>query len=146
MSASPQPPAILNVHTPISSWSIIHSPNEEHITELFDKLSRKGTTEFKGARVGPGWLKYEWNDGVWNLDDGRLIFSLSTLPSYTQICRFRLYNMGMAAEIHGAYHFDNTSIVAHPFPSISRLSSSGSFLISKPIVLPLSLLQSVFHT
>ena len=60
---------IINIHTPSSSFAIIHSINEESIQQLFDKLSRKQGTDFHGHRVGPGWTKYHWNDTFWNLDD-----------------------------------------------------------------------------
>ncbi|KAI0273571.1 hypothetical protein BC834DRAFT_854427 [Gloeopeniophorella convolvens] len=62
-------PKVLDFHTPTSSFSLIHSVANESITSLFDKLSRKKNTDFSGKRVGPGWLKYEWNGSVWNLDD-----------------------------------------------------------------------------
>jgi hypothetical protein len=70
MTSTSQHPAIFNVHTPTASWSIIHSLNEESLIALFDKLTRKAHHEYQGSRVGPGWLKYEWNDGVWDLGDG----------------------------------------------------------------------------
>ncbi|KAI0318928.1 hypothetical protein OF83DRAFT_878109 [Amylostereum chailletii] len=60
---------ILNIHTPSSSFAITHSITEDSLLSLFDKLSRKQATEFYGRRVGAGWLKYEWNGTVWNLDD-----------------------------------------------------------------------------
>jgi len=60
---------ILEVHTPTTSFAIQHSLAQETLQALFNKLSRKANTGANGARVGPGWLKYEWNDGVWNLDD-----------------------------------------------------------------------------
>ncbi|KAH7104059.1 hypothetical protein BKA62DRAFT_695463 [Auriculariales sp. MPI-PUGE-AT-0066] len=86
-------PAILNVHTPTSSFSIIHSRacalgldwgegggvtdsltgcgavHDDNIVALFNTLSRKANGGTGGARVGAGWLKYEWSDAVWNLDD-----------------------------------------------------------------------------
>lgn len=62
-------PQIINIHTPSSSFAIIHSINEESIQQLFDKLSRKQGSGFHGHRVGPGWTKYHWNDTFWNLDD-----------------------------------------------------------------------------
>ncbi|TEB25917.1 hypothetical protein FA13DRAFT_1636768 [Coprinellus micaceus] len=62
-------PSILNVHTPSSSFAIIHSLTQEGLDELYDKLSRKGHTERYPPRVGPGWLRYEWGGSVWNLDD-----------------------------------------------------------------------------
>ena len=37
------------------------------------KLTRKANAESTShyrCRVGPGWLKYEYNGSVWNLDDG----------------------------------------------------------------------------
>ncbi|TFY78582.1 hypothetical protein EWM64_g5431 [Hericium alpestre] len=60
---------VLNIHTPTSSFAIAHDVNSENITALFDKLSRKSNTEFYGKRVGPSWLKYEFNSAFWNLDD-----------------------------------------------------------------------------
>ena len=43
---------------------------QESLLDLYNKLSRKANTDYYGARVGPGWLKYEYNDAIWNLDDG----------------------------------------------------------------------------
>ncbi|KAF9440326.1 hypothetical protein P691DRAFT_780115 [Macrolepiota fuliginosa MF-IS2] len=62
-------PSILNVHTPTSSFAILHSVNQETLTTLFDKLSQKTYADYHGRRVGPGWLKYEYNGTIWNLDD-----------------------------------------------------------------------------
>ncbi|KAH7888821.1 hypothetical protein F5I97DRAFT_1965655 [Phlebopus sp. FC_14] len=62
-------PPILNVHTPTSSFAVIHSLNDESLQQLYDKLTRKGRTEFRGRRVAQGWIKYCWNDAIWNLDD-----------------------------------------------------------------------------
>ena len=45
---------------------------QDSLNDLWDKLSRKANTGANGESVGPGWLKYEWNDNVWNLDDGKL--------------------------------------------------------------------------
>ncbi|KAJ7905751.1 hypothetical protein B0H14DRAFT_3079102 [Mycena olivaceomarginata] len=67
MSAS-----ILNVHTPHSSFAIVHScksMTQESLVDLCDKLSRKTGTGYTGQRVGVGWLKYEFNQTIWNLDD-----------------------------------------------------------------------------
>jgi len=64
MSAS-----ILNVHTPQSSFAIVHSLTQESLLDLCDKLSRKTGTGYTGKRVGTGWLKYEFNQTIWNLDD-----------------------------------------------------------------------------
>ncbi|KAI0306630.1 hypothetical protein B0F90DRAFT_787124 [Multifurca ochricompacta] len=63
-------PPVINVHTPSSSLALVHSVASDPLTSLFDKLSRKRNTDYHGKRVGPGWLKYEWNGSVWNLDDG----------------------------------------------------------------------------
>lgn len=67
--SSSSPPQIINIHTPSSSFAIVHSINEESLQQLFDKLSRKQGTDFYGQRVGPGWTKYHWNETFWNLDD-----------------------------------------------------------------------------
>ncbi|KIM48748.1 hypothetical protein M413DRAFT_437926 [Hebeloma cylindrosporum] len=65
----PEAPSILNIHTPTSSFAIIHSLTQESLLDLYNKLSRKANTGYYGERVGPGWLKYEYNDAIWNLDD-----------------------------------------------------------------------------
>ncbi|KAI0929190.1 hypothetical protein AcW1_006204 [Taiwanofungus camphoratus] len=62
------PPRILNVHTPTSSFAIVHS-NDDTLETLFDKLSQKTYSQFHGQRVGSGWVKYSWNNTIWNLDD-----------------------------------------------------------------------------
>ncbi|KAF8211961.1 hypothetical protein K438DRAFT_1221069 [Mycena galopus ATCC 62051] len=67
MSASAS--LILNVHTPHSSFAILHSLTQESLVDLYDKLSRKAHAGNNGQRVGVGWLKYEFNETVWNLDD-----------------------------------------------------------------------------
>ncbi|GBE82133.1 hypothetical protein BKA93DRAFT_779169 [Sparassis latifolia] len=59
---------VVDVHTPSSSFSIVHS-NDDSLETLFDRLSRKTVAEFHGQRVRPGWVKYSWNNTVWNLDD-----------------------------------------------------------------------------
>ncbi|KAI6157682.1 hypothetical protein BKA82DRAFT_130893 [Pisolithus tinctorius] len=59
----------IDVHTPRSSFSVIHSLNGGSLQQLCDKLTRKGRVEFRNKRVGPGWIKYFWNNTVWNLDD-----------------------------------------------------------------------------
>ncbi|KAJ7510090.1 hypothetical protein B0H11DRAFT_1175747 [Mycena galericulata] len=60
---------ILNVHTPSSSFAIVHSVTQDSLEDLYDKLSRKSGTGYAGKRVGAGWLKYEFNQTIWNLDD-----------------------------------------------------------------------------
>ena len=86
-------PSIINVHTPSYSIALVHSSKMEFLwpgpsslivivsndtlTSLFDKLTKKNNTErIHGERVGPDWLKYEWNGSVWNLDDGTYLASL----------------------------------------------------------------------
>ncbi|KAJ6497066.1 hypothetical protein C8R47DRAFT_1184388 [Mycena vitilis] len=61
--------SVLNVHTPTASFSIVHHLTQESLLDLCDKLSRKAGTGYTGKRVGPGWLKYDFNQTVWNLDD-----------------------------------------------------------------------------
>ncbi|PBK97127.1 hypothetical protein ARMGADRAFT_989565 [Armillaria gallica] len=63
------PPSIINVHTPSESFAIVHTITQESLEALYDKLSRKAHTAYHGSRVGSGWLKYEFNDSIWNLDD-----------------------------------------------------------------------------
>ncbi|KAH9952096.1 hypothetical protein B0H21DRAFT_800485 [Amylocystis lapponica] len=59
---------VLNVHTPLSSFAIVHS-NEDTLEKLFDRLSNKTFSEFRAKRVKSGWVKYSWNGTIWNLDD-----------------------------------------------------------------------------
>ncbi|KAJ7724489.1 hypothetical protein DFH07DRAFT_759055 [Mycena maculata] len=67
---------ILNVHTPQFSFAMVHSSTlfvysvtQDSLEDLYDKLSRKSGTGYAGKRVGAGWLKYEFNQTIWNLDD-----------------------------------------------------------------------------
>ncbi|OBZ69081.1 hypothetical protein A0H81_10747 [Grifola frondosa] len=61
--------SIIDVHTPSSSFSILHSNTEDTLQTLFEKLSKKTVAEFNGRHVRSGWVKYAWNDSIWNLDD-----------------------------------------------------------------------------
>lgn len=49
---------------------IVVADIEDSLETLFDKLSKKTVAELNGRHVRPGWVKYEWNNTVWNLDDG----------------------------------------------------------------------------
>lgn len=102
-------PAILNAHTPSSSFAIIHSreyvtlpwmsssqltelsvgsATQESLATLFDKLSRKVHAEYHGERVGPGWLKYDYDSTIWNLDDGEYVRTfISPFPRICAILR-----------------------------------------------------------
>ncbi|EPS96808.1 hypothetical protein FOMPIDRAFT_1167042 [Fomitopsis schrenkii] len=61
-------PPILNVHTPVSSFSIVHT-NDETLEALLEKLTSKTLVELAGRHVRSGWVKYLWNGSIWNLDD-----------------------------------------------------------------------------
>jgi len=94
----PEAPSVLNIHTPTSSFAIIHSRwllkhlhavqtaddsisvTQESLLDLYNKLSRKASTDYYGQRVGPGWLKYEYNDAIWTLDDGQPPYLLGVYP------------------------------------------------------------------
>lgn len=75
----------------ISVFAMLTSPYaaNESVTALFNALSRKHNTDFHGKRVGPGWIKYEWNESVWNLDDGTyrafLLVDSALHPSLTSL-------------------------------------------------------------
>lgn len=83
---------LVDVHTPTSSFSIVHSRKsilkrewidnqsdfnpcdpqtvrDDTLETLFSKLSKKLTVGHSVSIVGPGWLKYEWNQSFWTLDD-----------------------------------------------------------------------------
>jgi hypothetical protein len=104
---------IIDVHTPSTSFAIVHSGiskqpsvetlltlstvNQESLQQLYDKLSRKSHTDYHGARVGPGWLKYSWNDTIWSLDDGKYVVPASL--RHIQIPRrWRLYDIWLAPQ------------------------------------------------
>lgn len=79
---------ILDVHTPSSSFAIVYSSTyvsgylkvesclitladtEDSLETLYEKLTRKLAAVYHGQAVGPGWVKYSWNESTWNLDDG----------------------------------------------------------------------------
>lgn len=64
-NAKAHPTSVLDIHTPTASFSIAHSLQEDSLQLLFDRLSAKGN-----FHVGPGMVKYGWQDGpVFNLDD-----------------------------------------------------------------------------
>ena len=82
---------IVNVHTPQASFAIVHScehlsivrtplsPHPRLVTQetldgLLLKISQKiaSSPEGRNTPIGQGWVKYDWNDNVWNLDDGKL--------------------------------------------------------------------------
>ena len=44
------------------------------IQGLFAKLQMKARRHFIGYTVGEGWVKYEWKNSIWDLDDGLLHF------------------------------------------------------------------------
>ena len=52
-------------------WWFFILVTQESLLDLYNKLSRKTSTDYYGQRVGPGWLKYEYNDAIWALDDGQ---------------------------------------------------------------------------
>ncbi|KAG8758253.1 hypothetical protein FRC14_000432 [Serendipita sp. 396] len=69
---------VLEVHTPTKSLAIPHSLKGENISSLFSRLSSK-----LRSTVGPGWIKYEYNNSFWDLDDDAdySIFSWRLTPT-----------------------------------------------------------------
>lgn len=53
--------------------------NQESLTSLFDKLSLKVHKQYDGHHVGPGWLKYDYGDSVWDLNDGSNLLLLGSI-------------------------------------------------------------------
>ncbi len=47
-----------------------HVVNQDSLPTLFDKLGKKAHADYDGQEVGLGWLKYEYNGTIWDLDDG----------------------------------------------------------------------------
>ena len=90
-STSPAALPVLEVHTPQSSFAVVHSckpwysPSVDStetepatctvqgdtIQSLYTKLQKKAGEESIGYVVGAGWVKYEWNGSFWDLDDGK---------------------------------------------------------------------------
>ena len=44
--------------------------SDDTVNSLHEKLSKKAAVELHGEPVREGCVKYEWNNTVWNLDDG----------------------------------------------------------------------------
>ncbi|TBU65539.1 hypothetical protein BD310DRAFT_1033855 [Dichomitus squalens] len=63
------PPMVIDVHTPVSSFAIIYSDAEDSLQTIFTKLTQKAFTELHGKPVRAGYVKYEWNNSFYNLDD-----------------------------------------------------------------------------
>ena len=73
--------------------------SEGNLKSLFSKLKSKSDIDFHGKRGGPGWLKYEWNGSVWNLDDGTyLVALLSELRTEQDLGRRRLPDLSREAK------------------------------------------------
>ncbi|PFH54133.1 hypothetical protein AMATHDRAFT_135551 [Amanita thiersii Skay4041] len=106
---SSPPSHILNIHTPYSSFAIVHSLLQEDFQALYDKLTRKVHSQYHGQRVSPGWLKYEFNGTVWSLDDD---------SDYT-IFSWRQHNQ--SDHLHPLNHYPKYS-----GPSTSSIPSSSS--------------------
>ncbi|CAE7089792.1 unnamed protein product [Rhizoctonia solani] len=65
MAHKAHPTSVLDIHTPTASFSIAHSLQQDSLQLLFDRLGAKAN-----VNVGPGMVKYGWQDGpVFNLDD-----------------------------------------------------------------------------
>ena len=104
----------INVHTPSSSIALVYSSrmeflwpgpsslivvSEGNLKSLSSKLKSKSDIDFHGKRVGPGWLKYEWNGSVWNLDDGTyLVALLSEVRTEQDLGRRRLPDLSREAK------------------------------------------------
>lgn len=78
---------VVDVHTPSSSFAIIYTgkcfwPREvnvclklcadadDNLQTIYTKLTQKAFTELNGKPVRAGYVKYEWNNSFYNLDDG----------------------------------------------------------------------------
>lgn len=70
----------------------------DNLASLFNRLSNK-----LNAQVGPGWVKYEYNGGYWDLSDGqfRLHYTLLQI-SLTNAQNYRrgLFYIRMEARPH----------------------------------------------
>ncbi|KAG6860577.1 hypothetical protein C0995_009626 [Termitomyces sp. Mi166 len=70
-------PTEIRIEKSVVSWkdrpqnnsNAVVGVTQDSLQSLYDTLSRKAHILFHGERVGPGWLKYEFNDSIWNLDD-----------------------------------------------------------------------------
>lgn len=57
-----------------------HTDTEDTLDTLYSKLSKKAAAELRGGPVRPGCLKYDWNDTVWNMDDGAFCPMSTSIP------------------------------------------------------------------
>lgn len=125
-----QPLPILDVHTPSSSFAIVYSSKavfncfesqldlttmldtEDSLETLYEKLTRKLAAEYHGQVVGPGWVKYSWNESTWNLDDGEsptLSVPLHVSLRVAQSHRVGLHNLRLATEVCRTWEQHKTS-------------------------------------
>lgn len=118
------PTSVLDIHTPTASFSIAHSLQEDSLQLLFDRLSAKSS-----LRVGPGMVKYGWQDGpVFNLDDDAdyaiLLWkasSASTDSTTLHVPTLHLHDPDIPFPAHGAYR--NPSFYAFKHVDITAESS-----------------------
>lgn len=145
---------VINVHTPTSSFAIIFSSEgsqsttacmqylpaelidtEDTLLTLFDKISKKSHAEFHGRRVKSGWVKYSWNDSIWNLDDGKLNTYL--IPGFTAHCDldsdFTIFVWRHKSITHSndapALHVRNSE---EPLPSLSEYKNHSFYMFKAP--------------
>ncbi|CCM00016.1 uncharacterized protein FIBRA_02042 [Fibroporia radiculosa] len=126
------PPPVLNVHTPVSSFAIVHS-NDDTLETLFQKLSKKASVEFNSLPVKSGWVKYSWNGSTWNLDDDSdyAIFvwrQKSTIPGSDQWPVLHIRNPDVSLPQPPAYQNKSFYMFRRksPAPSPRPNSSTGS--------------------
>jgi len=122
---------IVNVHTPTTSFALPHSFAQDTLESLFHKLTRKIHAGSKGDIVGPGWLKYEWNDNVWNLDDESdytiLAWRLKSVASETEpSCTLYLRNVDEPLPVPPAYVNPSYYVYRTPATPIGSPKQPGS--------------------
>lgn len=143
---------ILEVHTPSSSFAIVYSSKncpgvhkalrhltglldtEDTLDSIYDKLTRKLANERRGRVVGPGWVKYSWNDSTWNLDDGTSPIERHSSQASYMICRVGLHDLRLETEVRRSWK-RHASLFARTRPLAARTTAA---CVSESFLLPIS--------
>ena len=118
----------------------MHSDLEDTIDTLHGKLSKKVAVELHGEAVREGCVKYEWNNTVWDLDDGASCLMPTLLsPNIAAESDFSIFAWRLKSSTPGGdgapvLHVRNPD---HPLPPPSEYRNP-SFYMFRPKTSPAS--------
>jgi hypothetical protein len=127
-------PQVINVHTPTYAYAILHAAKQESLSSLLAKLaSKQASIHGHGqAHIGRGWVKYEWNDSLWNLDDDSdytiFIWRFSNHPSPT----LHIHDPSSPLPNPNEDYINSSFFLFRPPPPPSKFMSSEQHAGTKP--------------